>query len=249
MTSDVTFNDVANLQQNTLAANQSLAGDFADFLNLLTTQLQNQDPLEPMKSEEFTNQLVQFAGVEQQINTNQKLDSLVQFQFSNALSQSLSFVGLNARYSSGELYYDGTTPVTIDYALEGDASRAKLFILDEDGKRIYEEDISNNEGLRQVVWDGSRTGGGLAEPGTYSVSVEALDANGKPVDSSTVVSGRVTGIEAQNGQIFAIVGERAVALSNIINVTEPKELESDEGDDETVSSPDDNGGDPTPEQT
>ena len=77
MVSDVTINSALNQQQKTESAKTGLAEDFAQFLTLLTVQLQNQDPLSPMDTTEFTNQLVAFTGVEQQINTNQKLDSLV----------------------------------------------------------------------------------------------------------------------------------------------------------------------------
>ena len=77
MASDVTISNALNSQQSTLNSSAQLAEDFDSFLQLLTTQLQNQDPLSPLDTNEFTSQLVQFAGVEQQINVNQKLNSLV----------------------------------------------------------------------------------------------------------------------------------------------------------------------------
>ena len=97
MTSDisqtqaVTAADVANLGNNTNAASASLASDFDNFLVLLTTQLQNQDPLNPTDSTEFTNQLVQFSQVEQGINTNQKLDALLQ-QFNQTSDKPLALL-------------------------------------------------------------------------------------------------------------------------------------------------------------
>lgn len=222
MASDVSLNTVINQQQNTSSSKETLAGDFSDFLTLLTTQLQNQDPLAPMDSTEFTNQLVAFAGVEQQINTNQKLDSLVSLQYANAFSSSLSYVGLDANYLSNEAYYDGEEDVEISYAIDGDAQTANLFIYDADGNIVQEFDLSNMEGVKEITWDGSTKTGGQAPEGTYSLAIEAVDAAGKPITDSIVVKGRIRGLETQNGSIFALIGERAVPVGSIINVSQPK---------------------------
>ena len=84
MVGDVSIGTALNQQAQTNSSSVGLASDFNQFLILLTTQLQHQDPLSPMDTTEFTNQLVAFSGVEQQINTNQKLDSLVSLQLGNA---------------------------------------------------------------------------------------------------------------------------------------------------------------------
>jgi len=123
MTSDITIDSVLYQQQQTTNTVASLADDFTQFLNLLTTQLQNQDPLNPMDSSEFTNQLVQFSQVEQQINTNKKMDSLVQLQLANFFGSSLGYVGLDIHYVSSEFNFDGANPVEISYALDAAAER------------------------------------------------------------------------------------------------------------------------------
>ena len=107
MVSNVTINTALDQQSKTAAAQDKLATDFSQFLSLLTTQLQHQDPLSPMDTTEFTNQLVAFTGVEQQINTNQKLDSLVSLQLGNAMGSALGYVGLDVSYISSEFYNDG----------------------------------------------------------------------------------------------------------------------------------------------
>lgn len=221
MASDVSLNTVINQQQNTANSQASLAGDFDDFLTLLTTQLQNQDPLAPADSTEFTNQLVAFAGVEQQINTNQKLDSLVSLQFSNAFASSLSYVGLDANYLSNEAFYDGEAPVEISYALDGEPATANLFIYDEAGTIIQEFDLASIEGVREITWDGTTKTGVKAPAGTYTLAIEAVDAAQQPITDSIVVKGRISGLETQNGSIFALVGERAVPVGSIINVSQP----------------------------
>lgn len=221
MVSDVNFTTVASEQQKTARASSALADDFAQFLNLLTVQLQNQDPLEPMDSTEFTNQLVAFTGVEQQINTNKKLDSLVSMQLNNALTSALNYVGMNVSYLGSELAYDGTSPAHINYALDTQASDAKIHILDEGGDIVFSANVSGSAGANDFTWDGSTKTGGPAPAGTYSVRVEALDHNDNPVSSSIVVDGRVRGVEQQNGSIFVLVGERAVPVASILNAKEP----------------------------
>lgn len=216
----VSINTALDQQSKTDAATQQLSRDFNDFLILLTTQLQNQDPLSPMDTTEFTNQLVAFAGVEQQINTNQKLDSLVSLGLGQALGTAQSYVGKQVSYISSEFDYTGT-PSKIKYSLGAEAVTSKLSIYDEAGKVVYSVEAGKAAGVHDFVWDGTLSAGGKAGPGTYEVKIDALDINGEPVQATSVVSGMVRGTEAQNGQIYLLVGERAVALSNVLNTGEP----------------------------
>lgn len=221
MVSDVTFSgQVANAQQ-TVGQTVTLAEDFAQFLQLLTTQLQNQDPLSPLDSNDFTNQLVQFSQVEQQINANQKLDDLVALQLNNAITTSLGYVGLDVSYISAEMAYDGTNPMPIRYSLDGPATISKINIFAEDNTLIFSADANNTAGVHEFVWDGTDLLGQPVEEGTYIVSVDAVDANEDPVETTTVVTGRVRGIEQQDGVVYALVGERAVATTAILNAVQP----------------------------
>ncbi|MCB9988728.1 MAG: flagellar hook capping family protein [Rhodospirillales bacterium] len=230
MTSDVTLtNTLANAQQ-TQQQSITLANDFSDFLTLLTTQLQNQDPLSPMDSTEFTNQLVQFSQVEQSINTNQKLDDMLALQLGSISSVALGYVGMDASYLGNEFAYDGTSDAKITYAMSEDAYSAKMYIYNESGELVYSDDAPTSIGSHEMFWDGSHSGGGTVEPGTYSVQIDALDPDGNVIDTSTVVSGRVRGIESQNGVIFLLIGERAVPLNSIINATLPTETAADDAE-------------------
>lgn len=220
-----TINTAIDQQSKTAASTASLAEDFSQFLTLLTVQLQNQDPLEPLDTNELTNQLVAFTGVEQQINTNQKLDSLVALQLGNALGSSLSYVGLDVSYVSAEFYSDGQEPTTIRFALDGTAVDNTIRILDEGGTTVFEGPGATAPGSQEFVWDGTDNNGNPVEPGTYTVRIDALDANDNALGSSTVVQGRVNGVETQGGAIFLIVGERAVSLSNVLNAELPPEEE------------------------
>ncbi len=225
MVSDITVTGAIQDANKTQAQSVQLAEDFNQFLILLTTQLQNQDPLNPMDSSEFTNQLVQFSQVEQAINQNQKLDDLVSLQLGSISSVALGYVGLDVNYISSEMSYDGEAPVKVSYAIEKDAFSAKINVYNEEGGLVYSATVPKDVGKHEFVWTGAHMGGGQVEPGTYSVSIDALDTDGNPIDTSTVVSGRVRGIESQNGVVFLLIGERAVPLGQVINATLPAEEE------------------------
>ncbi len=256
MVSDVTLGSVIGGNNQTGGASNQLAQDFNQFLSLLTTQLQNQDPLSPMDTTEFTNQIVAFTGVEQQINTNQRLDSLLSLQIGNALSSSIGYVGKDVSYISAEFNFDGTRPVDITYALDREAIDSVFRIENEEGEIIFEQDIPGNTGRNEFTWDGKDNDGNTVEPGTYSVRIDALDIDGNSINSTTVVTGEVRGVESQNGLIFLLVGDRAISLGNVLNVSEPPPPipptddvdppDDGDGDDGDVDDPDGDGGDDDP---
>ncbi|MCF8495949.1 MAG: flagellar hook capping family protein, partial [Alphaproteobacteria bacterium] len=158
----------------------------------------------------------------QQINMNQKLDSLVSLQLANGFSAALGYVGMDVSFVSSDVPFDGSAPVKIHYALESEASEATINIRDESGNAIYTADALTSTGKHDFTWDGTLNGGGLAEPGTYTVTIDAFDSEGSLVNSSTVVTGRVRGVETQNGSLFVLVGDRAVSIGSILNASEPE---------------------------
>lgn len=221
MVTSVTTTGAATNAQKTTAQGVKLAEDFSQFLTLLTTQLQYQDPLSPMDSTEFTNQIVQFSQVEQQINQNQKLDDLVALQLSGISSVALGYVGLDISYISAEMNYDGSTPVTVNYSLERAAMDAKINVRDETGEIVYTAAAPKDVGRNEFVWNGKNNSGQTMPEGTYSVTIDAVDADKKPIKASTAVSGRVRGIETQNGVVYVLVGDRAVDISSILQARVP----------------------------
>ncbi len=233
MSSDLTISEAVSNVQETSIQRQQLTEDFDDFLSLLTIQLQNQDPLSPMDSTEFTNQLVNFAGVEQQINANEKLNELVNFGLVNMNTQVLGYVGLQANYQSTELYYDGARPVDISYVVDGTAVSADIRIVDESGETVALIPGETGAGRKDFTWDGIMDNGQAAESGTYEVRVDAVDSNGGLLDSQILVSGIVRGVETQDGQAYLLIGERAVPVGNVINVYQPEPLSTADGTDTT----------------
>lgn len=206
----------------TNASVTTLSKDFNQFLTLLTTQLQNQDPLNPMDSAQFTQQLVAFSGVEQQINTNQKLDNLLALQLNTASNVGLGYVGMDVTYSSAEMNHAAGASDTINYTLASDATNLKINIYDETGTLVRSmEGGKISTVANKIVWDGKDQDGNALPAGTYGVQVAASDADGKTIATSTAVTGRVQGIETQDGNIFLLVGDRAVPLNAVIQAVKP----------------------------
>jgi flagellar basal-body rod modification protein FlgD len=177
-----------------------LADDFDTFLNLLVTQLQNQDPLEPMKSEEFTNQLVQFSSVEQAIATNEKLDQMLQGQAGNRATQAVNFIGKEVEMASDRLVLqDGAA--SLSYTLEEPAEGGAVLISDGSGQILRSLPIETTAGRHELTWDGTATGGAELPDGVYTVQVRAVDADEATVPASVATRGTVTGFELRDDAI------------------------------------------------
>jgi flagellar basal-body rod modification protein FlgD len=220
-TTTLTSTAATTSANKTQLAQQELSSNFSQFLRLLTTQLQNQDPLSPMDSAQFTQQLVMYSQVEQQLATNTKLDNLTTVSMNSSLALALGYVGKDVTYTSAELNFDGAEPVEISYNLTEATTSATMNILDEDGNVVYSKPVSDATGLNKVSWDGMTTQGTTAEAGTYAIQIVALDAEGSPETVTTAVTGLVRGIENQNGVPNLLVGERAVPLDSVINASTP----------------------------
>ena len=231
MVQDITVSSQIRQAAQTADQAVSLAEDFTQFLTLLTTQLQNQDPLSPLDSNEFTNQLVQFSQVEQGINTNAKLDDLVALQLNSSATSSLDYIGTEISYISAEIPLEEGEPSTIRYSLDGTAATSTINIFDEVGQLVFSGDAETGPGAHTFEWDGRDLVNNQLPTGTYNVRVDSLDINENVLQTTTVVRARVQGIEQQDGIVFALVGERAVPITNILSATVPED-----------STPDDDGG-------
>lgn len=229
MVSDVTFSGQATQAQQTQQQSVTLAEDFSQFLNLLTTQLQNQDPLSPLDSNQFTEQLVQFSQVEQAINTNTKLDDLVTLQLNNAATSALGYVGLDVSYISAEIALEEGTDTTVKYSLDRPAAVSMINIFNEGNELVYSAEAEKSSGVHEFTWDGTDLLGNPLPTGTYAISIDAVDIEENPVETTTVITARVRGIEQQDGNVFALVGERAVPISSILNAVIPEQAQPDDG--------------------
>lgn len=201
-------------QNGNLMGSQSLAETFDNFLLLLTTQLQNQDPLDPMDSAKFTEQLVQFSGVEQQINTNDKLDSLIAGQYFNEAAQAVGFIGKIVEAEGDQINLeDGVAPIAYDLA--GEASEVEILLTDSTGRTVRTLDGPTTAGRHDLVWDGTDDLGNPVADGNYTIQVRATDAEDTTVEATTYTIGKVTGVETVDGMLQLMVGKTPVRLDSI----------------------------------
>jgi flagellar basal-body rod modification protein FlgD len=196
----------------------SLVSNFETFLSLLTAQLKNQDPLSPLDSNEFTAQLTQMTGVEQQLLTNDLLTSLLEAQQGGGLTGATSYIGKDATAAwSATRLKDGQA--NWSYELAASASSVELQVLDSTGKVVWSGPASGRtEGAHDFVWDGKTTAGGqLADGGVYTLKVVAKNGTAG-VDSQVLTRGRVTGVELYDGQPYLTIGASIVPLDAVIGV-------------------------------
>ncbi|MGD1886116.1 MAG: flagellar hook assembly protein FlgD [Cohaesibacteraceae bacterium] len=196
---------------------QMLADDFDAFLQLLTTQLRNQDPTDPLDTNEFTNQLVQFSGIEQQIQTNSYMESLIQSTEAQAVNAVVGYLGaiVQANGTTTGLV-NGTASWTFDSPVA--AENSTVTVLDENGKEVFSGLYSIPAGESVFSWDGLDSDGEQLEDGTYTIRVAGNTANGDPDSVQTGIVGRVSSIEFQNGQPVLKLGDIEVQLSAIKTV-------------------------------
>lgn len=175
-------------------ANTKISSDFDTFLKMLTAQIQNQDPLNPIDSADYAVQLATFSSVEQQTLTNQKLDALAGLMGVQGMAQLAPWVGQEAR-SAAPVYMDGT-PVTLSPTPNTGADRAVLIVKDSAGTVVAREDIPPQ--IAPYSWTGQGITGAALPTGSYTLSLESYSegvqiATG-PVESYARIQEVQTGI-------------------------------------------------------
>ena len=200
----------------TLSSNNTIAGNFNTFLTLLTTQLQNQNPLDPLDTNQFTQQLVEFSSVEQQLKANDYLSALVQATQNSANNAAVSYIGktvtatgVNSDLKNGQATWSFNLP---------EAAKVTVTIKDANGNQVYTETGSLGAGNGQFNWDGTETDGSTAPDGSYAISISAKNGQGQYVAASTETTGTVTGVDLTGSQPSLVVGSQTVKLSDITSV-------------------------------
>jgi flagellar basal-body rod modification protein FlgD len=185
---------------------QSLADNFDTFLALLTTQLQNQDPLDPLDSAQFTEQLVQFSGVEQAITTNKKLDRLLDLQADNQLTGAVSYIGRTAEFVSDKLQLSNSA-AKISYGLDGKAAQTTINIVDGSGRVVRSVSGATGAGRHEFIWDGLDGNGTQLADGVYNFSVTAVGSDNETIETVSATFGEVSGVEIVDGVATLIMGD------------------------------------------
>ena len=197
----------------------TIAQNFDTFLRLLTTQLKNQNPLDPLDTNQFTQQLVQFASVEQQINMNTQLSTLVSLQKATQSTQAMSFLGATATV-------DGTTATlasgkaTWTFSTDKPAT-GTINIKNSTGQTVYTGTFPLNAGTQAFSWDGRSNNGALNPDGPYTLSVTAKDASGSTVAVSSEVRGTVDAVDLTQNPPVLTIGGQSFTLDKIKNVVRP----------------------------
>ena len=193
------------------AAANTLAGNFNTFLTLLTTQLQNQDPTSPLDTNQFTSQLVEFASVEQQINTNTNLGTLISLNQAGALTQSAAMVGHKLSVTSSQLPLQNGS-AQLQYTLTA-AQPVSVAISDASGVPVYQANLAGAVGPNTWTWDGKASDGTQAPDGLYTVSVKTGGSAAVAVPFG--VLGTVTGVTMTGTTPTVSLGPLAVPMSAV----------------------------------
>lgn len=210
-------NPATSSPSTSTSKSSGIADNFQTFLTLLTTQLQNQNPLDPLDTNQFTQQLVQFAGVEQQLKTNDQLTSLVALQKTAQSTQALNFVGSTA-------VVDGSTATLTDgkatWALGvSKPSSVTVTISNSVGQAVYSGNFSMNAGDHQAFqWDGRGSDGSQWPDGNYTLTATAKDASGQTVAVSTEIQGVVQSADLSQDPPMLSIGDQNFTVDKIKKV-------------------------------
>jgi len=202
----------------TSTAQQTLSGNFQTFLTLLTTQLKNQDPMSPMDSNQFTQQLVMYSQVEQQIDTNSKLDSLISLGSTQTNSYAMSYLGKSVVLTNGQqALSNGAADWT--YGLNNDAASTTLTVTNSSGKVVYTTAGETTAGTHDFAWDGTDGNGNQLADGTYKLTVASTASDGSAVTTSVASKGTVSGIDLSGTTPQLVIGSTEVPIADATLVT------------------------------
>jgi flagellar basal-body rod modification protein FlgD len=198
-------------------ASQQIAGNFQSFLQLLTTQLQNQNPLDPLDTNQFTQQLVEFAGVQEQLNTNDSLQTLVSLQQTAQATQALTFVGKTAivngntaAMSNSSASWELTVPSN---------SNVNISIANSSGQAVYTATVPETAGSQKFTWNGIGSDGTQWPDGQYTLTASTTDGSGNSVGITTQVAGTVSGVNLTASPPLLMINGQSYTVNQIQSIS------------------------------
>lgn len=211
------FNSGASSNTGTSSGSE-ISADFETFLKMLTVQMQNQDPLNPVDSSDYAVQLATFSGVEQQVQTNDLLRNLADIMGASGMSQMATWVGKEAR-AAAPAYFDGN-PVTIAPNPVSVADSAEIIVFDESGAEV--ERFTIPVSAEPVEWSGLDSDGNPRPTGLYSFEIVSL-SGGAPLSQDPVdVYSRITEVRRQGSETILILeGGAAIATNQVSALRDP----------------------------
>ena len=217
MVSPVSSNTPSSTSTNSPDAMSQLSSNFSTFLTLLTTQLKNQDPTSPMDSNQFTQPLVMYSQVEQQINTNDNLKTLISQGTTNAAAMAGTYLGKKVSITNGNAsLMSGTANWT--YNLDTASATTQLAITDAKGNTVFTTTGETAAGNHSFTWNGKDLNGNQLADGTYKLTVTAADSAGNDIKTSVASAGTVAQIDMTVSPPKLVVGSMEVDLSDIAAV-------------------------------
>jgi flagellar basal-body rod modification protein FlgD len=194
----------------------SLTSNFGDFLNLLMTQLQNQDPTSPMDANSFTSELVQFASVEQQINTNTSLGQLIQLTQAEEVTQSSAILGKQVTATATQIpLQDGTGQLTFTAPATGPVT---ITVQDANGEPLQQVTVDATAGANTWTWNGTNTNGQTVPDGAYTATVATATPGAAATTLPFTVSGIATGVSTSGSNVNLQLGALSVPFSAVTSV-------------------------------
>lgn len=210
------------LSSLTSASGANLGRD--EFLQLLVTQLSNQDPLNPMDGQEFAAQLAQFSSLEQLIGIN---ESMIQSgEINGLLAQSVNsgvaadLIGKTIEAEGNQFNFNGEETTNLRFELSTAASDIQIEIYNPAGQLIRTESLSNlDSGEHTFEWDGNDGEGEQQLQGSYTFQVSASDTEGNSVSTRTFISGQVDRVTYNQNGIFLWIGDTSISMGNVSSVS------------------------------
>lgn len=199
-----------------------LADSFDGFLKLLTTQLKSQDPLSPMDATQFTEQLVQFTGVEQAIKTNDAIGQLVALMKGQEIARSVDYLGAEIEAGGDTIHLAAEGDADVHYRLDQQATAVEIQIRDGAGNLVSQGSGPTGVGSHRQSWDGRDQNGRRLPEGYYRVEITATDAVGRTLPVGSRISGIVDGVEMSGERLLLSVGGVLVALDEVTAIRRPR---------------------------
>ncbi|MFW6178197.1 MAG: flagellar hook assembly protein FlgD [Desulfohalobiaceae bacterium] len=203
--------------------------DRDSFLKILLTQLETQDPTDPMKDRDFVAQLAQFSSLEQLINLNDGMENMQETKLQDRMLGALSFVGKDVRAEGGQIQKDDSGTSTVTYELQEPAQEVTFDIYDQEGNIVASvNEGAQAEGEASFQWDGTNYQGQEVQDGLYTVEPRAEGKDGQSLEVATDVSGRVDGVQMEEESIVLTLADgRQVQLSQVKEMMSPGQQEEE----------------------
>jgi flagellar basal-body rod modification protein FlgD len=208
----------ASVLADTGGKKNSIAGDFNSFLTLLTTQLKYQDPLSPMDTTQFTQQLAMFANVEQTANVNTNMKSLISLSQGSQAASAVNYLGKSVQVSNPTAALTQGGKIDFTYSLSGKSNATALVVTNALGRPVYAAPGETAAGAHTFTWNGKDASGNPLPAGNYTLTASAADSNSKDIPITVGSMGTVEGVDSSSGSLNLIVNGVPVPFANVVSV-------------------------------